>query len=97
MGFKRLYVVHPNEREVLGKKAYHSVSKIPDEVDMALVVLPRNTVPQIVKDCTEEGVKGIVIFSSGFGERGDGKRAAMALGRIAEYARFKSGLTGRGN
>jgi len=71
MGFERLYVVHPSEKEVLGINVYPRVKDIPGEVDLAVVVSPVDTVPGIVGECAEKGVKGLVIFTAGFGEKGD--------------------------
>jgi acyl-CoA synthetase (NDP forming) len=85
MGFDRLYVVHPTEQQVLGIAAYPSVGEIPEEVDMAVVVSPTDTVVQVVRECTEKGIKGVVIFSSGFAERGAGGKALE--GEIVRIAR----------
>jgi len=71
MGFERLYVVHPGEKEVLGVNVYPRVKDIPGEVDLAVLVSPVDTVPGIVGECAEKGVKGLVIFTAGFGEKGD--------------------------
>lgn len=84
MGFEKLYVVHPREKEVLGVKAYPTVKDIPGEVDLAVVVSPRDTVPGIVGECTEKGVKGVVIFTAGFGEKGaEGRELEREIVNIA--------------
>jgi len=84
MGFEKLYAVHPGEREVLGVQTYPSVKDIPAEVDLAVVVSPRDTVPGIVEECTQKGVKGVVIFTAGFGEKGDeGRRLEREIVKIA--------------
>jgi len=84
MGFERLYVVHPSEPEVLGIKAYPNVGEVPDEVDVAVVVSPLGTVTDVVRECTEKGVKGVVIFTSGFGEiGGDGRELEREIVSIA--------------
>jgi len=84
LGFKKLYVVHPTEKEVLGIKAYPRVMEISDEVDLAVVVSPVETVPQVVAECTEKGVKGVVIFTAGFAEKGDeGRRLEQEMVGIA--------------
>ena len=64
----RLYVIHPSEKEVAGVKAYPSACDIPGDVDLAVVYSPRETVPDVVKDCTLKGIKGIVVCTSGFAE-----------------------------
>ncbi|GAF80622.1 unnamed protein product, partial [marine sediment metagenome] len=55
LGFENLYVVHPNEQEVQRVKAYTTVREISGEVDLAVVFSPRETVPQIVRECTLKG------------------------------------------
>jgi len=84
MEFEKLYVVHPREQEVLGVKAYPTVKDIPAEVDLAVVVSPQDTVPGVVGECAEKGVKGVVIFTAGFGEQGDqGRRLEREILNIA--------------
>jgi len=84
LGFEKLYVVHPTEKEVLGIKAYPHMMEISDEVDLAVVVSPLETVPQVVAECTEKGVKGVVIFTAGFGEKGsEGRKLEQEVVGIA--------------
>ena len=65
-----VYPVNPKRPGVLGIKAYKSVTEIPEQVDLAVVVTPAPTVPGIIRECVEEGVKGAVIISAGFKEIG---------------------------
>ena len=55
---------------VLGIKSYPSVKAVPEPVDMAVIVTPAATVPDIVSECVESGVRAAVIISSGFREHG---------------------------
>jgi acyl-CoA synthetase (NDP forming) len=64
----KIYVVHPTENEVGGIKAYPTAQDIPGDVDLAVVFSPRRSVPQVVRDCTLKGIKGVVICTSGFAE-----------------------------
>jgi len=71
VGFKGfVYPVNPFSPSVQGLTAYPSVKKIPWHVDLALVATPAHIVPQVVEECGEAGVDGIIIVSSGFGEAG---------------------------
>jgi acetyl coenzyme A synthetase (ADP forming)-like protein len=65
-----LYAVHPNASEIEGRAAYPSVSAIPGEVDLAVVVVPADDVLAVVEDCIAKGVRGICVISAGFGETG---------------------------
>jgi acetyltransferase len=71
LGYKgEVFPVNPFRQTVQGITAYPSVSKIPLKVDLAVIATPAHTVPQIVEECGEAGVSGIVIISAGFKEAG---------------------------
>jgi acyl-CoA synthetase (NDP forming) len=83
-GFEGLYPVNPNEREILGYKAYPSILDIPGQVDMAFVVTPTKAVLQADKEAVAKGVKAIVVITSGFAEQGKkGKDLQDEMVRIA--------------
>ncbi|WP_113703573.1 GNAT family N-acetyltransferase, partial [Nonomuraea lactucae] len=65
-----VYPVHREVRAVAGVRAYPSVSAIADDVDLAVVAVPAGSVADVVKECAEKGVHGLVVVSSGFGETG---------------------------
>src|SRR6202167_5892635 len=66
----KVYAVNPNHSEVLGLKAYKSISHVPEQVDLALVVTPALTVAHVIGECADAGVKAAVVISAGFRERG---------------------------
>jgi len=71
VGFRGfVYPVNPFSPSVQGITAYPSVKKIPWQIDLAIIATPAHTVPQIVEECGESNVSGLVIISSGFGETG---------------------------
>jgi len=84
MGFPKVYPVHPRDKEMLGLPAYQNIKDIPYDVDLAvLMTSPRDTL-NIVKDCAEKGMKGIIIFTAGFGEKGaDGKEIEQEIASTA--------------
>ncbi|GAB2456256.1 bifunctional acetate--CoA ligase family protein/GNAT family N-acetyltransferase [Jatrophihabitans fulvus] len=65
-----LYPVNPDARHVHGVPAYPSVLDVPGELDLVVVAVPAPAVPGIVQQCTGRGVRGLVVISGGFGERG---------------------------
>ncbi len=67
----RVYVVNPSAEAVSGMPAYDSVGDIPDEVDVAIVAVPHESVQDVVLDCAAKGVHGLVVISSGFAETGE--------------------------
>ena len=66
-----IYAVNPKRRNVLGIKAYPSVSAIPEPVDLAILVTPAPSIPGIVQECVDAGVRGAIIISAGFKEVGE--------------------------
>lgn len=66
-----LYPVNPNARVVRSVRAYPSILDVPDEVDLAYIVVPQRFVLDVVKECAEKGVRGIVVISAGFSEVGE--------------------------
>ena len=64
-GYEPLYPVNPRESEILGFRAYPSISAIPGPVDLAIVLLPAPAVPQVIEECAAKGVAGAIIFSLG--------------------------------
>ncbi len=66
-----LYAVNPNENSILGVKCYPTVTKIPGEVELIVIVVPAGIVPQIMRDAATKKVKTAAIISSGFGEVGN--------------------------
>ena len=62
-GYKgKLYPVNPKENTVQGLKAYPTVLDIPDEVDLAIFVIPSEAIPDAISRCVKKGIKaGIVI------------------------------------
>jgi acetyltransferase len=66
-----VFPVNPRRSSVLGIKAYPTIAAVPESVDLAVIVTPAVTVPGIVGECTDAGVKGAIVISAGFKERGE--------------------------
>jgi acyl-CoA synthetase (NDP forming) len=85
MGFDGpLYPVNPEARHVGGVPAYRTVLDVPDVVDLVVVAVPAAAVPEIVAQCSSRGVRGLVVLSGGFGERGSADE--RVAGRAAQRA-----------
>jgi acetyltransferase len=65
-----VYPVNPKRPSVLGVKAYQSISDIPEQVDLAVIVTPPPSIPGIIRECGENGVRGAIVISAGFKEIG---------------------------
>lgn len=65
-----VYPVNPTASAVHSIRAYPSVESIPDEVDLAVIVVPKQHVCPAAEACGRKGVKGLVVISAGFAEVG---------------------------
>jgi acetyl coenzyme A synthetase (ADP forming)-like protein len=65
-----VYPVNAKARSILGVRAYPRVTDVPDDIDLAVVLVPAGFVPQVLKDCGKKGVKGAIVISAGFREIG---------------------------
>ncbi len=66
-----LYPVNPNETSILGFKCYPSLTQIPCKIELIVVIVPANVVPQIMEEAAAKKVKTAIIISSGFREVGN--------------------------
>lgn len=65
-----VYPVNPKAEEILGVRAYKSVRELPNDVDLAVIVVPAQIVPSVVRELGEKGIRAAVVISSGFSEVG---------------------------
>ena len=84
-GYKgEVYPVNPNASEILGKKAYASITDVPDPVELAVVVLPVTVIMDTMKEIGERGIKAVVIITGGFRELGEeGAKVERAVKELA--------------
>jgi acetyl coenzyme A synthetase (ADP forming)-like protein len=76
----KVFPVNPKADYIHSIKAFPSVSSIPDPVDLAIIVVPRDEVLSVVDDCGKKGVKGLIVITAGFGETGEeGRRIESEL------------------
>ncbi|MDB9372533.1 bifunctional acetate--CoA ligase family protein/GNAT family N-acetyltransferase [Nodularia sphaerocarpa] len=67
-----VFPVNPQRHSILGIKAYPTIFDVPEPVDLAVIATPASTVPGIIAECVDAGVKGAIILSAGFKEAGAG-------------------------
>jgi len=84
-GGREIYPVNKHEPEVLGVKAYSSVTEIPVPVDCAVIIIPFREIPAAMDDCAQKGIKAAVIISGGFAETGE--EGAVIQRETVEIAR----------
>ena len=69
-----IFPVNPREAAVCGIRAYKRLADIPREVDLAVITIPAPLVPDIMEECVQQGVKGVVLITAGFAEVGENGR-----------------------
>jgi acetyl coenzyme A synthetase (ADP forming)-like protein len=65
-----VYAVNPQADVVQSLPAYKSVSAIPAQVEMAVIVVPADHVVEVARDCATAGVRALLVISAGFAEAG---------------------------
>lgn len=66
-----IFPVNPKGGAIHSLKAYPSILDVPDEVDLAVLAVPRDVVMPVVEECMEKGVGGLVVITAGFAETGE--------------------------
>ena len=79
----QIYPINPRAAEVQGLKAYPSVMDVPEAPDLALIAVEAEKAPEAVEQCAARGVRGVVVFSSGFAELGEAGAALQERLRAA--------------
>ncbi|WP_078427298.1 acetate--CoA ligase family protein [Alkalihalobacterium alkalinitrilicum] len=66
-----IYPINPKETQIQGRACYQSIRDLPNNVDVALVVLPVKMIFSVMEECAAKGIKSLLIYSSGFAELGE--------------------------
>lgn len=74
-GFQgKVYGVNPKISNLHGQKIYNSVKEIEDKIDLAVIAVPMNIVPSVIRECAQKGIMGAIIISAGGKEVGEAGR-----------------------
>jgi acetyl coenzyme A synthetase (ADP forming)-like protein len=87
-GFQgQLFPVNPKSPFVHSMKAYKSLTDIQDDVDLAIIMVPRHLVLAAIEDCHKKGISAVVVITAGFKEvGGDGiELENRVIEKIKEY------------
>jgi acetyltransferase len=86
MGFPGpIYAVNPKGGEILGRRVYRNLRSIGEPVDLVLVAIPPQHIPELMDECSDAGTRAVIVISAGFGEMGGEGRALEE--RMIERAR----------
>ena len=83
----KVFPVNPKAKVIHSMKSYSTILDVPDAVDLAIIIVPKEFVKETVHQCGEKGVKGLVVISAGFSEVGaEGKKREMEVLQVVnEY------------
>ena len=63
-----VYLVNPNEKEIMGHEAYPDLLSLPETPDLVYIVIPADRSLEVLEQCGQRGVKGVVMIPAGFRE-----------------------------
>ncbi len=66
----RVYAINPTRKMVLGIPCFSKIAALAEKVDLAVIVTPAPTVPEVIHDCVAAGVASAIVISAGFKEKG---------------------------
>ena len=81
---ERLYPVNPGSREICGLPCFRDVTDLPEPVELAIIFVPSESVPDVLEGCASKGIRRVMIQSAGFAETG--KRGLELQNRCKEIA-----------
>jgi acetyltransferase len=70
-----VHYVNPAHDTIGGQPVYRNVRELPEAVDLAIVVTPVSAVAEVISDCGERGVRGVVVVTSSFRDGGASSEA----------------------
>ncbi len=80
----KVFLVNPKHKVLFWKKCYPSLEEIKEKVDLAIIIVPAQSVADVVRSGAEV-TKNFVVISAGFSEIGEvGKKREEELKKIAE-------------
>ena len=85
LGYKgKIIPINPKRDQILGIKAYPSVTKVPDPIDVAVIIVDRKYVLNSLKECAEKGIRSSIVITAGFQESDDeGRELEVKLTKFA--------------
>ena len=66
----KVFAVNPRGGLLHDEEVYTGISKIPEAVDLAVIVTRSDFAPDIIEECITSGVKAAIVISGGFSEVG---------------------------
>ena len=78
----KIYPINPKHKQLHERKCYPSLSDVDAPIDLAIIITPAKTVPDLVKECVDLKIPSVIIISAGFKEMGkEGQKLEDAIMR----------------
>ncbi|MFN3478289.1 MAG: acetate--CoA ligase family protein, partial [bacterium] len=69
-----VYPVNPKIKAIKGLKCYPKITDIPEEVDLAIIILKPESAIEVLEESAKIGIKNFIIIASGFAESGSSQQ-----------------------
>ncbi|MHA1144969.1 MAG: acetate--CoA ligase family protein [Candidatus Helarchaeota archaeon] len=79
-----VYIINPNHDHVLGEKTFKKVADLPEDVDLAMIIVPAPKVIPTLEECAAKNAKAATIISAGFSETIEGKKLREELKHVVK-------------
>ena len=71
LGYKgAIYPVNPKYDSIMNIATYPTISAIDENVDLAILFIPAEQTPGVLRECVAKDIKGVILENSGFAEVG---------------------------
>src|SRR4030065_1534209 len=81
----KLFLINPKSDEVLDYKCYSTIESVPEKIDLAIIMVPKEFVEESIKQLTEKGTRALILITAGFKEIG--KEGELEEKRILELVK----------
>ena len=79
-----IYPINPQGGMWFGRTMYKSLADVPRPVDLAVIVVPKESVPDTLRECIAADIHAAIVITAGFGETGaEGKALEQEVLSVA--------------
>ncbi len=82
-----IQLVHPHVREIAGLPVVSKISSLNGPIDLAVISTPRQTIPEMIKECGKKGITAVIVTVQGFAEA-DSRGKKLQDEMLAEARKF---------
>ena len=64
----RVFLINPHREELWGRKVYPNFASVPEQIDLALSIVPAEAAPDVLAEGVANGLRTALVFAARFGE-----------------------------